>query len=260
MRVININILKNYIEFLSAKDESGGYLPPDRFNEAAAILTNKVAKKYYGLPEEYRPGAPQPGIALDVTQAVIDYMANLRVQQAFNVPSTGRITRPADYLHKSSGVATSFQEIKDGDDPTKYECCHGDMVTTKVNGQTVYKNKWKPVTFITDQEQWIWLDSPLRAPTKELPVAIILGNDEIQIYPQDIKTFLLVYIRYPKTPKWNYTIQGGLPVYQAAGSEDIELPEVLADEMAVTIMERLGIAIREPELVNFSRYVKNTGK
>lgn len=260
MRVININTLKNYIEFLSAKDEAGGYLPPDRFNEAAAILTNKVAKKYYGLPEEYRPANPQPSISLDITQAIIDYVANLRVQQAFNVPPSGRITRPVDYLHASSGVATSLQEIKPGDDPTKYECCHGDMVTTKVNGQVVYKKKWKPVTFITDKEQWMWLDSPLREPTKDLPAAVILGNDEIQIYPTDIKTFLLVYIRYPKTPKWNYTIQGGIPVYEPIGSENIELPEVLADEMAVTIMERLGISIREQQLIDFSRYTKNSGK
>lgn len=261
MKQIGIHTLKNYVEYLGAKDISGGFIPPARWNEMVPILVNKMVAKYYGLPEQYQVGMPQPAITYESTQAVIDYLSQLKAEKVYQVANTGRVTLPSDYLHKSSAVVTIYKNtpVNEDDAPTA-DCCYNETVQVRKQGKVKYIQKWYPVTFVSEQERWTWLASSLRKPTQEFPIAVFVGSDELQFYPTDIKQAILIYIRYPKTPVWAYTINQGIPVYNPAGSQDIELPEILADEMAVTILERLGIVIREPGLVDWSRYVKNSGK
>ena len=44
MQNIGINTLYNYVAYLSAKDISGGYIPPDRWNEMVPILLDKMVR------------------------------------------------------------------------------------------------------------------------------------------------------------------------------------------------------------------------
>lgn len=261
MQKININILKNYVEYLASKDVSGGYIPPDRWNEMVPILVNKIVRKYYGLPEEYIPGMPMPKITFESTQLVIDYISQLKEEAVIEVPSNGKITKPADYLHKSSAVVTTMKknEIEE-QGITADNCLCSQTTQTKKNKPATYTTQWGPVTFVPDEERWMWLKSSLRKPTIENPIGCFLGNDEVIFYPNEIKSVIFVYVRYPAKPVWNYTGVDGVPIYDPVGSVDVELPEICADELAVTILERLGIAIREPALVDWSRYVKNSGK
>lgn len=260
MRTININTLKNYIEYLIAKDVAGGFLPPDRFNEMAPILVNKMVAKYYGLPEQYQPGQPMPAITYESTQTVIDYISHLKVEFPSQVDAFGKMTLPSDYLHKSSAAVTTISITDDELKKVTADCCHKETVQVKKGGKKKIVKKWHPVTFVAEQERWMWLNNSNREPTRELPIGVFLGNDQVQFYPEDIKAVFFVYIRYPKTPVWGYNIVGGIPVYDQTTSVNIELPEILADEMAVTIMERMGFSIREPFAIDFSRYVKNSGK
>ena len=263
MQTIGINTLYNYVAFLSGKDIAGGYIPPDRWNEMVPILVDKMVRKYYGTPEEYQAGMPMPRIAYEVTQLVTDYISQLKVEQILSVPDSGKVVKPADYLHKSSIAVTNYDvlsEDEDDESETTADCCGSETVQKKrtANRRRI-PLKWSPVTVVSENERWSWLNNSLRKPTMQDPIAVFLGNDEIQFYPEDIRTALLTYIRYPQKPVWNYTIIGGIPVYNPVGSQDIELPQICADEMAVTIMDRIGIVIREPGLVDWSRYTKTNG-
>ena len=227
------------------------------------ILVNKVVVKYIGIPEQYQPGQPQPAITYESTQLITDYISQLKAEKVYlNIDDTGAVTKPSDYLYKSSAVCTVYEVEAKTTDQVVAECCSGQTVQAPKSWKKKYIEKWYPVTFVSEPERWTWITSSLRKPTMEFPIGVFLGNDKIQFYPQNIKNAVLFYIRYPKKPVWNYTIDPnvGVPVYTPNNSQDIELPEVLADEMAVTILERLGIVIREPGLVDWSRYVKNSGK
>jgi hypothetical protein len=263
MQIIRVDQLKRYIEYLAAKDISGGYIPPNDFNDSVAILTNKMVRKYYGLPEQYQPGSPIPAISWEISQLVTDYLSQLKPTVILPVDKNGIATRPGDYLHKSSIGVSWIKVVENTEAQTKSEeCCdEGETIqTTKAKlGKTQYDVTWVPVTVVSDNERYAWLGSELRKPTKEYPIAVFEDNDKIQFYPQNIKSVKFTYIRYPKTPKWNYTIVKGIPVYSATGSQDIELPFDCIDELAVTILDRIGITIREPGLVDWSRYIKTTG-
>jgi len=266
MRKVNVDIFYRYVDWLAAKNIVGGYLPPDTFNMALPICVNQIVRKYYGVPEQYQPGMPMPQVSYEITQLVTDYMSQLKVPKILPVDNSGYAAKPADYLHKSS-VACSFVTISDNsedDGVDEADCCDDEPTkqTTKKKAQkaatTVYA-KWIPVTVVTDNERWAYLQSTLRKPTKRFPICTFIG-DGLQFYPENIKTALLTYIRYPKTPVWAYTIApDGFPTYNPVTSEDIELPEIVCDELAATLLNRMGISIREPGLVDWANYVKKTG-
>jgi hypothetical protein len=263
MQIIGVDQLKRYIEYLAAKDISGGYIPPVDYNDSIAILTNKIVRKYFGLPEQYQPGSPIPGISWEVSQLVTDYISQLKPTKILSVDKNGIATKPSDYLHKSSIGASWITVVENTDNDTlAEECCEeGETVqTTKAKStKTMYDVSWIPVTVVSDNEKYSWIGSELRKPTKQYPIAIFEDADKIQFYPQNIKSVKFTYIRYPKKPIWNYNIIQGQPVYTALGSQDIELPEICIDELAVTILDRIGITIREPGLVDWSRFIKSTG-
>lgn len=258
--MISINTLKSFVEYLAAKDASGGFIPPDKWNEMVPILVNKIVRKYIGIPEQYAPGQPMPAIAMDVTDVVSEYIEQLRTEVPYSVPTNGRIIRPSDFLKKSSAIVSSMtkQEIDDSG-LDYYTCCEGTMMPGLAKKQAKYIQSWRPVTWVTDQERSTWENSAYRKPTLQFPVACMIGS-EIEFRPFNINSVFLVYIRYPKKPVWGYTIVQGTPIYDAATSVNIELPEICADELAVTILERIGIVIREPGVTDWARYVKNSGK
>lgn len=276
MRTINIDTFYQYVNWLAAKNISGGNIPPDIFNIAVPVCVNQMVRKYFGVPEQYQPGMPMPQVSYEITQLVTDYLSQLKVETVINVNNSGQATKPADYLHKSS-VSASWVEVLPltGEDTAleseccgcrkSHNCCECDntptLQTTKRKKQKHYLDvQWVPVTVVTDNERWAYLQSSLRKPTKEYPICTFLGNDIIQFYPQDIKSVWFVYLRYPQTAKWAYTLApDGFPLYNAAQSVNIELPEICADEMAVTLLNRVGISIREPGLTDWSNFVKKTG-
>lgn len=258
--MISINTLKNYVQFITAKDASGNFIPPDDWNVTVPILVNKIVRKYIGLPEQYQPGNPQPAITMDITDVASEYIEPLRVEVPLSVPANGRVPRPADFLKKSSALVSSMTKEQLDSYGLDYECCNSGTMTPGTKGKLArYIQSWRPVTFITDQERSTWENSSYRKPSLEFPVACFLGN-EIEFRPFTINSVWLVYLRYPKKPVWNYTITSGVPIYDPTGSQDIELPEMCIDELAVTIIERMGMVIREPGLIDWARYVKNSGK
>lgn len=254
MRRINVNTFKSYCEFIAGKNSSSGWLSPSDFNVTLPIIVNKMVRKYYGVPEQYQPASPQPAIAYEITQLVTDYIGQLKKDVILSVDSTGVAPLPADYLHKSQVSATYF--VTEEAEKAETKCCDTAQVS-KPALKKVYGNM-VPVTVLTDQEIAAWASSSLRVPDKEYPVCTFKGGN-IEFMPRTIRTALLTYLRYPQTPVWNYTIVNNYPVYNPTGSVDIELPEICADELMATLLVRLGMVIREGGLIEFSRYVKESG-
>lgn len=276
MRPININTFYQYVNWLAAKNISGGNVPPDIFNIAVPISVNQMVRKYFGVPEQYQPGMPMPQVAYEITQLVTDYLSQLKTEVILPVNNSGQAVKPSDYLHKSS-VSVTWVEVLPltGADTAvegeccgcrkSHSCCECDstptlQTTKKKKAQHYLDISWIPVTVVTDNERWAYLQSSLRKPTKEYPICTFIGNDIIQFYPLDITSAYLVYLRYPIAPVWAYIPDpDGYPIYDPANSVDIELPEICIDELAVTLLNRVGISIREPGLTDWANFNKRTG-
>ena len=264
MRTIDVNTLKNYVQYLAAKDVAGGYVPPDRWNEMLPIVVNKIVRKYYGPPEEYQPGMPVPKISYEITQLVTDYISQLKEEALLTISTDGKATKPTDYLHFSSMAVNKFisftdEELKDIEENRAVSKCCGTVQKKLETSLNLVYSTWRPVTIVPERNRWAVLDSSLRKPTVRYPIALFLANDVIKFYPEDLKAAHLTYIRYPLTARWGYNIVSGVPVYDPATSQNVELPEICADELAVSILDRLGITIREPQLIDWSRYIKERG-
>ena len=100
--------------------------------------------------------------------------------------------------------------------------------------------------------------SPLTAPSNQFP-AYVLGGNTVTVYPSTILSSTSIkaqYIRYPKPPKWTYSIISateGTPVFNDTQPDyqDFELP--LSDEptLVAKICQYVGIEIREADVVDF---------
>lgn len=265
--MINVNEVKQYAEFLAKKWQSGGQMSPDEFNLTLPNVVRDIVRKYYGVPEEYRVGDPQSHISYEVTQLVKDYLSALKPVVTLTVDADGFAPLPDDYLHKSalryryatvSKVNKYKQAVADG---VSKECNDTNTLQVAkdkiVNSETTWK--WVPVRVLTD-EQFDWEGASIvRTPTKEYPIARFEAG-KIQFMPQDLGKVDFSYIRYPLKPVWGYTVAtNGVATYDAATSVNIELPEICGSEVVMALLQKIGISIREPMLINWADKTRQMG-
>jgi hypothetical protein len=265
--MINVNEVKQYIEFLSRKSQSGGVFTPNEFNLVLPKVVFDIVRKYYGVPEEYQFGNPEPRIAADNTQLVRDYLSQLKPVVMLPV-NNGFVNLPSDYIHKSSArVRDLFNHGTDEEQLLKEECdCTGDCSCRNDVGTPTLPKKptpivverYYPIAFMSD-EQFNWaMNSIKRYPTKEYPIARMQPN-QIEIAPRDISAVELSYYRYPVKPVWGYTLQSGLATYDPATSTNIELPDICGTEVVLAMLNKLGISIREQQVINWSERTRQQG-
>lgn len=262
--MININEVKQYTEFLAKKWQSGAIFTPDQFNLTIPNVVRSIVRKYYGTPEQYQVGNPMPAIGMDITQLVVDYLSALKQTTPLSVDINGFAVLPNDYLHKSSAIykfITTSNVVSDTVDNDDCGCDDdGEVGTTQgaVPAKTQSVTKFRPVRFLTDDQFDAERQSAIRTPSKQYPIARIKGL-KIEVAPVDLKSIELTYLRYPKKPVWGYTTAGGFSTYNASTSQDIEMPEVCAEEIVYMCLNRLGISIREPMLIQWAERNRQMG-
>ena len=97
--------------------------------------------------------------------------------------------------------------------------------------------------------------SNLTKPTKQFP-AYVLNGEQATVYPTTINQkgdILCQYIRYPKTPKWTYTMVNNTPLFNggAVDYQDFEVPEDNRDDLVNKILQYAGVQIRENAVYQF---------
>lgn len=254
--MININETKEYVEFLARKYQSGGSFTPKQFNLVVPNIVRDLVRKYYGVPEEYQVGNPQPHISYEITSLVKDYLSAIKPKVKIEVVN-GIALLPTDYIHRSAARVTAYsnellQEYQNDD------CCD-DLVQTPKKPTTISVSKVYPITFLTDSQFDSALNSVSRKPTIQYPIARMEAGT-IEIAPRSITEFEFSYIRYPKKPVWAFTNNAnGTVSYNPTGSQDIELPEICATEVVLACLQKLGIAIRETQLINWADKTRQMG-
>ena len=232
----NINDVYNYCGLLANKTQSG-YFTPNDFNLAAPIGQLNYMRVKLGLPEAYQPLAPFPPQSMQVTQIISDSLRPFI--KNVNVNKNGKgFDLPTDCIAYST---SGYQYVESGD-------C-GQPILSEI-----------PIDFVTDGERRQKLDSFLTPPTLEYPIGAYLNN-QLVVYPKEIVTIDLTYIKMPSTPIRNYTINSNdQDVYEPLGSVQLEFPKMDWEGVAMYIVKAYAINMRETELLNYVEGKIRTGQ
>lgn len=240
--MINIDKFKTFV-YLVANKSGRGTLTPAQFNSVAergvfAWHNNQISNQ-----KQYQSGQPIPQTSMDLDQASIDRLRHLketRVIPSFN----GEMPIP-------DGVNTDLN----GDVMPKYWSLSKLSHRYQSNGKIITM----PISIVKDNEWALNLGSSIISPTKKRAIANI-QSDKFLIEPSNlINLVTLSYIRTPKTPVWAYTTTNNRPVYDAQNSTDIDAPDEAFNEIAMIVLELIGIRIREQELVQAAAGLENKG-
>lgn len=104
------------------------------------------------------------------------------------------------------------------------------------------------------------LMSNLTQPIELFP-AYVQSEDKLTVYPDTISTGVsCYYVRYPKDPKWTYTLVNGEPLFNqgAIDYQDFELPLTDEPTLVAKILQFSGMSIREIEALNFATQQEQT--
>jgi len=102
--------------------------------------------------------------------------------------------------------------------------------------------------------------SNLTQPIDLFPAYVQL-EDKLTVYPDTIATGVsCYYVRYPKDPKWTYSMFQGEPLFNqsAIDYQDFELPLTDEPTLVAKILQFAGMSIREVEALNFANQQEQT--
>lgn len=225
----NIWDIYEFVLFRANKEQQGRVLTPEKFNLACKFVDYELMKKWYGLPESYRPGAPVPSMAWEITQAITDALVHLKVVMGgrdtpmLNVDRDGYADTPSDYLHCSS-LSYDMYLNQNCENPNGEE----DRISIDV---------------VRDSDWDIRLGDHLTKPTLENPICRINAK-YMEFRPKTINYVNFTYLRKPTPAVLGYTIDVNANiVYNAATSTQPDWPQHMLNEYANVLYEWLAVNI-----------------
>jgi hypothetical protein len=233
---MNINEAYRFVQFISNKNQRGN-IKPDDFNLAAQRAQMDLFMQRYGNPTQYQYGSPKARVQWQDSRKVTDDLKEFLVEKQF-ILNEGKVSYPSDYSHLSSARG-SF--IENG------ENCGDSPIIDATN-----------VDLVNDNELAYRLSSFIDSPSHRYPV-LAFYDKYMQVYPKDMQTITLTYLRRPQSPLWAYTITNNNPVYNPTLSINFEMPEDTHNEICYRILSYLGINLRDGELSQYAEKMKQTG-
>ena len=232
---MTINEAYKFVQFVSNKNQRGN-IKPDDFNLIAERAQIDLFMQRYGNPAQYQYGLPKPRIGWQMTQKITDDIKPFLKKTSFMLTG-GQFSLPSDYVHLSSARGSFIMNKDCGQDPS--------VETTAVD-------------VLNDNELSLRLSSFIDAPSKRYPV-MVFYDTYCQVYPTDMQSIVITYIRKPNKPVWAYTVTNNNAVYDAGNSVDFEMPDDTHNEICYRILSYLGVNLRDGELTQYAEKMKQTG-
>lgn len=216
------------IERLIINNNQNGNLTPEKFN-----LTNGQAQFDYmeyllGDFRRYTMGRPIPPVAWGMTARIRQSLTPfIQPPTTLTVdPITGQTLNPPDY------------EMWDA----MY--------------WSIYR---KRVKFIQQERLDSHINSTIN-PVSRNPVFLSIYNG-FQIYPFDIGSTFLSYIRTPRPIVWGYTLDvNGRPVYNPATSSDPQWNRTDIIQIMVRALRMMGVNLQAAQVSQYADQIKNIGQ
>jgi len=99
-----------------------------------------------------------------------------------------------------------------------------------------------------DVEQFDYLrQSPIEYPTSDYPILRII-DDRVQFLPADVLYVNFIYYRVPTAPVWGDTISGGVSVYDAATSTELDWDEDDQIGIIQILLQDLGVIVSQDQI------------
>lgn len=234
-----IDTIYRWVNFMSNKAQSGA-ISPDEFNLCLDALYLEPMKIKVGLPEEYQVGMPVARQSYQVSQTITDDLQRFIVPTTISKSPNGYFALPTNYVAFSS--LRYYQVIQP-------EQCDEQPI--------VIDNS---VEIVTDGELSLRLTNSITPPTFDYPIGAFYDKG-IKVFPKDIDSVGLTYLRQPLKPFRNYTITANDEnIFNPIGSVDLEYPEIMHNDFAVIVAKYFGINLKDGDLINFANQRQLTGQ
>jgi hypothetical protein len=223
---------------LANKDQRG-FITPTTFNRFAQVAQLNIFNRLF----------------VDSTK---DKVARLRnVEGVRHLGSKKQIKEDLSFFSKEALLSQANGAFSKPDDLAR-------IIGLRTNGAFVLgQSSSTNIDIVYDEEKLYYiLNSSLSVPTESQPVAVL--GENIEVFPTSIKKVKLRYYKYPEgivpstgartaaTPKFGYTVQGGVEAYSSASSVDFELPDHYEAELVVEMAKLIGVNLRDADVFNYA--------
>jgi hypothetical protein len=224
---MNLDEIRNSVNFRLNKDNTGLTLPSRQFNTILQVVNLEFFKLAYGLPEEYDKNAPFARRAYEVSQRMTDdlnpFLVSLdgRDKGYLPVDNRGVAVIPSDYAH-----------------------------VTAVGYDTQSDVPKRIIIEIMTNAQWdSRMGSRIIKPSLKNPICKF-HSKKLLLFPYDIGPIAFSYLRYPKKPVYAVIEDPATEteVYDPTMSVELEWPQDVHTDIVNMIVwyasENLGDQLR----------------
>lgn len=224
----SVNSVYKTLKDVVNKDQQG-FITPDTFNNFASVaqlrIYNRLFDNLKDAQRNVKAGFDRGRDKGLVKRIQEDLSVFSKTSNIITRESSGVFNKPAD-LSRIISVYSS-----------------GDMIMSS--------SPRKPMEICYDEEKIERiLVSNISAPTEQFPVALV--SNVIEVFPESIMNIKMRYYKTPNTPLFEYSVVGGLEVYDSTNSINFDLPDHYEDQLVVEIAELAGVALREQYLNQIS--------
>jgi hypothetical protein len=221
--VININEVKEFVNFVMNKNLNGAYTPKG-FNQAIKVANLELFDELRGGKySTYQPGRPVPIIGMEQNSTIseeLDVFAN----NASITLTSGVGDLPSDHIQtlsltSTNGYAIEWVRREDFDKIVK------DPIDTPLEEEAIYKHH---------------------------------GAKKIKTSPSSIGPLAVSYLRAPATPVWGYTVSGSVATYNGVTSTNFEWNSTAFVALCAKILSYLGVNLSNEQIVGFSENMKGS--
>jgi hypothetical protein len=213
-----INEVYSIVNFVSNKEQRG-QITPAQFNVLARAAQLEYISKRVGNPH----------ILNERGVATFGYESQWRLHEDLRPLIYGPVTIPID---------------NNGNFNYPYGYIWPDAV---------HKNDFRNIRRITADQYPYIKHSTIVPPTEDYPIMIMRGQYGY-IDPYSIGSFQMSYLKMPPDPVWAYTepVAGGGPLWNPTLSVDFSLPGLSYTEIAMLILQHVGINLSTADITTYA--------
>ena len=228
--IYSVDDINQWVYITLNKLQSGEF-SATYFNEALKFVNAELFRYEAGAPEGYQPGKPETAVGWQVSNTISDDLRPFITTVQIAKAPTGLFPYPANYAAFSS---LWYDYI---------------LNPTVCGGQPYVSTRY--IEPVSDDELRVRLPSTIKQPDNRYPVAAWMGTG-FQVYPQNINSVELTYLRFPNTPVWGFTqTANGQNQYNPSTSVQPEWPDIMIPNFAARVAKWAGINIREEQFVQW---------
>lgn len=201
-----------HLRFLSLINKSqGAYYPPEQIDQWLDMGQMEIFNQYY--------------LQFAKSQRIADALAPFKKKYVFTNITTpgGVVTVPSDY----------------------FDAIRMSMVVQDASDDTT---KTRPCPRLNDDELSARINSQIKPPSLMWPVAEIIENWNLQLYPKQPMAGELSYLSRPTAPHFVYTTIGGVITYNQLASAQMEWADKNILEIINAAVDFSGINTREQDV------------